>query len=194
MNDRWKNNYASQTINIRLDIWARFKSRKYYLSKFVFMLTKLINFSAKSVSIFIIWTVFQEFFSLDYSERRKRKFNFHCTIVVHFDQHLGAAYSKCWLNIGSSSPIYTRIHFIHISLAECYYTFNYKDNWNPGLFPCYTLLYNIFKWCCISWPAIGCSGARHTHISNHYTFESSPSKLELKWIFNKFFIIGTCLS
>ena len=59
----------------------------------------------------------------------------------------------------------------NISLAECYYTFNYKDHWDPGLFTCYTLLYKIVKWCCISWLAIGCSVlyicACHTHISNH---------------------------
>ena len=40
----------------------------------------------------------------------------------------------------SSIPIYPRIHFIHNSLTECYYTFNYKD---PGLFTCYDMLHTI---------------------------------------------------
>ena len=44
-----------------------------------------------------------------------------------------------------------------ILFTECYYNFNYKDHWDPGLFTCYTLLYNIIKWCCISWSAIRCS-------------------------------------
>ena len=35
------------------------------------------------------------------------------------------------------------LHFIHILLTECYYTFNYKDNWDPGLFTCYTMTYFI---------------------------------------------------
>ena len=36
--------------------------------------------------------------------------------------------------IGFIGSIYTRIHFIHISLSECYYILNYKDHWDPGLF------------------------------------------------------------
>ena len=52
--------------------------------------------------------------------------------------------------IGSSIPIYAQINVIHISLAECYYTFNYNNHWDPGLFTCQTLLYNIVEWCCIS--------------------------------------------
>ena len=29
-----------------------------------------------------------------------------------------------------------------ILFTECYYMFNYKDQWDPGLFTCYTMLYN----------------------------------------------------
>ena len=38
-------------------------------------------------------------------------------------------------------------------LTECYYTFNYKDHCDPGLF---YMLHNIVEWCCISRPAIKC--------------------------------------
>ena len=90
--------------------------------------------------------------------------------------------SASWLSyqliiIGSSIPIYTRIHFIHISLVECYYTFNNKDHWDPGLF---TFLHITLQSSngvlyldrlsgaqhCISWPAIGCSS--YTHILSRY--------------------------
>ena len=32
------------------------------------------------------------------------------------------------------------LYFIYNSLTECYYTFNYKNHWDPGLFTCYALL------------------------------------------------------
>ena len=66
--------------------------------------------------------------------------------------------------IGSSIPIYTWTHFIHISETECNYTFNYKDHWDPGLF-------TLWLKCFILRQALGCSsvvfsdqllGARNT--------------------------------
>ena len=41
--------------------------------------------------------------------------------------------------IWANHPWWT-ITFINISLTECYYTFNFKDHWDPGAFTCYTLL------------------------------------------------------
>ena len=52
--------------------------------------------------------------------------------------------------IGSSIPIYTRINFINISLAECYYTFNYKDHRDPDYFICAYYFINFVEWFYIS--------------------------------------------
>ena len=68
---------------------------------------------------------------------------------------------------------YTRIHFIHISLAECYYTFNNKDHWDPGLFTCYTLLNNMVLFILTGYRVLDSvylnqlSGACHPHIFYH---------------------------
>ena len=92
------------------------------------------------------------------------------------------------VNIIHRVLFYTQIHFIHISLAECYNIFNYKDQWDPGLFTCYTLLYNILKWCCISWPAIGCSVL---YISTSYRVLVIHTSITIFWIILcKFFFLS----
>ena len=56
----------------------------------------------------------------------------------------------------------------------------YNDHWDPGLFSCYTLLYNFVERCCISWLAIGCSHCSVLYIVTHIL--SQYYNLKRDWI------------
>ena len=84
------------------------------------------------------------------------------------DQHTHFPIQRSIISIRSLVAwlgIYLVNSSIFFTWAECYYTLNYRDNWDPVLFTSYILLYNIAEWCCISWLAIWCSAL---YISTSY--------------------------
>ena len=70
-----------------------------------------------------------------------------------------------------------------MSLSECYYIFNYKDHWDPGLFYMFTHYFNnrwmvLYILTCNRVLSIVCLdqlyGACHTHISYHNMARQGP--------------------
>ena len=49
-----------------------------------------------------------------------------------FDQRTASKYITSTFFLYGLIKGIIHIHFIHISFMECYYTFNYKDHWDPG--------------------------------------------------------------
>ena len=98
-------------------------------------------------------------------------------IQIHNLQHIIYV-----LIIGSSIPFYTRIHFILISLTKCYYIFNYKDLWDPGLFKCQTLLFIDFVE-----GVIPCVSEAHCGCTSFHKYVITINTLKRIWI-SPFFV------
>ena len=71
-------------------------------------------------------------------------------IGLHFSLSLGQQYRHFILHphkVKKGLAIYCMyysqviVSILSKFLTECYYTFNYKDHWDPGIFISYTLLY-----------------------------------------------------
>ena len=110
---------------------------------------------------------------------------------------------KCNQHFNTNSQCFHKIfYFIHISLSECYYIFNYKDHWDPGLLymfthyliNCQMVLYILTGYRVlgiVSWLAIGCSAlyfltSYRVLIIHTYLITILWVQLNCSWYFFKF--------